>query len=72
MATMTAYVEWDEESQLFVGIVPGVTGAHTQGATLEELQTNLREVLALCIEEQHLTAADIPKFVGPQTVEVAV
>ena len=41
MASMTAYVEWDEESKLFIGIVPGITGAHTQGATLEELEFNL-------------------------------
>jgi predicted RNase H-like HicB family nuclease len=72
MASMTAYVEWDEESRLFIGIVAGITGAHTQGATLEELEANLREVLALCVEEQHLTLADIPKFVGLQQVEVAV
>jgi predicted RNase H-like HicB family nuclease len=34
MKTFTAYVEWDPESQLYVGMVPGVPGVHTQGATL--------------------------------------
>lgn len=48
----TASVERDAETGLYVGIIPGIVGAHSQGATLEELQENLREVLALCLEEQ--------------------
>ena len=52
MSVFTAYVEWDPETKLYVGVVPGVSGAHTQGATLEELQENLQEVLELCQEFQ--------------------
>ena len=37
MRTFAAYVEWDQETNLYVGIVPGVQGAHSQGATLDEL-----------------------------------
>lgn len=51
MKSFTAYVEWDPETKLYVGTVHGVTGAHTQGATLDELQKNLKEVLELCQEE---------------------
>ena len=51
MRTFTAYIEWDPEAELYVGIVPGVPGAHTQGATLDKLHNNLREVLELCLEE---------------------
>ena len=51
MKTFTAYVEWDPETGLYVGIVPAVPGAHTQGATLDELQQNLKEVLELFLEE---------------------
>jgi predicted RNase H-like HicB family nuclease len=47
--TLTAYVEYDHELKLYVGIVPGVRGAHTQAATLDELQHNLKEVLELII-----------------------
>ena len=72
MSTVTAYVEWDPETKLFVGIVPGIRGAHTQGATLDELRVNLKEVLQLCIEEQGSLADDLPKFVGLQQVEVGV
>ncbi len=72
MSTVTAYIEWDPETKLFVGIVPGIRGAHTQGATLDELRTNLKEVLDLCIEEQGTSLDDLPEFVGWQQVEVEV
>ena len=72
MSTVTAYVEWDPETKLFVGIVPGIRGAHTQGATLEELRANLKEVLQLCIEEEGSSVEDLPKFIGLQQVEVGV
>lgn len=66
--TFTAYVEWDSETQLYVGTVPGVPGAHTQAASLDELQRNLKEVLELCLEEQVLE--DVPHFVGLQQIEI--
>lgn len=50
MKTFTAYIEWDPETKLYVGTVPGIQGAHTQGATLDELHRNLDEVLKLCME----------------------
>ena len=51
MRVFTAYVEWDPETKLYVGFIPGIPGAHTQGATLDELHKNLQEVLDLCLEE---------------------
>jgi predicted RNase H-like HicB family nuclease len=48
----TAYVEYDPESKLYVGIIPSLPGAHSQGLTLDELMENLREVVALCLEEK--------------------
>ncbi|MEW5719273.1 MAG: type II toxin-antitoxin system HicB family antitoxin [Chloroflexota bacterium] len=72
MQTVTAYVEWDPETKLYVGIVPGIPGAHTQGETLDELQRNLKEVLELCLEESGNALANLPRFVGLQQVEVAV
>jgi predicted RNase H-like HicB family nuclease len=67
--TFTAYVEWDPETKLYVGIVPGVSGAHTQAASLDELRENLKEVLALCLDEGEL--ADVPRFVGIQQIEMS-
>jgi predicted RNase H-like HicB family nuclease len=71
MKTFTAYVELDTETNLYVGIVPGVPGAHTQAATLDELQENLKEVLELCLEENKGKNTKLPKFVGLQQIEVA-
>ena len=72
MKTFTAYIEFDPETKLYVGVVPGIPGAHTQGATLDELQKNLREVLELCLEEFKGRIEDLPRFVGLQQLEVAV
>ncbi|HLJ82062.1 MAG TPA: type II toxin-antitoxin system HicB family antitoxin [Ktedonobacterales bacterium] len=69
--TFTAYIEYDPETKLYVGIVPGITGAHTQGATLDELRNNLREVLELCLEQLGETVDDLPRFVGVQQIEIA-
>ena len=71
MKTFTAYIEYDPETKLYVGIVPGIPGAHTQGATLDELNTNLKEVLELCLEEYGQSIEELPRFVGLQQIEVA-
>lgn len=60
MKVFTAYIEFDPATKLYVGIIPGVPGAHTQGATLDELQQNLKEVLELCLEEYDGALADLP------------
>jgi len=72
MKTFSAYVEWDADANLYVGIIPGIPGAHTQAATLDELQKNLKEVLELCLQEYKGSLADLPRFVGLQQIEVAV
>ena len=50
--------------------MPGVPGAHTQGATLDELRENLKEVLELCLEEYGEAVDDFPRFVGVQQIEL--
>lgn len=69
MRTFTAIVERCPDTGLFVGYVPGWPGAHSQGATREELDEHLREVVAMLLEdgEPRLEA----EFVGTQTVRVA-
>lgn len=66
MKTYTAVVERCPDTKLFVGYVPGFPGAHSQGATLDELNQNLREVIEMLLEdgEPKLKA----EFVGTQTV----
>jgi predicted RNase H-like HicB family nuclease len=70
--TFAAYVEWDPDTRLYVGTVPGVPGAHTQAATLDELRDNLKEVLELCLEEYSGALEDLPHFIGLQQVEIGV
>jgi len=70
--TLAAYVEFDPETKFYVGTIPGIPGAHTQGSTLDELQKNLREVLSLCLEENPDVAREMPHFVGIQQVEVII
>jgi len=67
------YIERDPETGLYIAIVPGIPGAHTQAETLDELQKNLKEVVELCLEEMDPeTKKQLPEFVGIQQVEVAV
>lgn len=66
--TYTAVVERDPDTQLYVGYIPGFPGAHTQAETLDELNANLREVIALLTEEGE---PDLQaEFVGTQLVTV--
>jgi predicted RNase H-like HicB family nuclease len=68
----TAFIEYDDESKLYVGIIPNVVGAHTQAETLDELQRNLQEVLELCLEENPEIANEPMHFIGTQQVEIVV
>ena len=72
LRTFTAYVEYDAETKLYVGIVPALSGAHSQGATLDELRQNLEEVVALCLEEKaaHNEPIEDDPFVGTQKIVV--
>ena len=69
MKTFTAVVEKCPDTGLYIGFVPGFPGAHTQAATLDELNNNLKEVIAMLLEDgdPKLEA----EFVGTQTVAVA-
>jgi predicted RNase H-like HicB family nuclease len=68
MKSYTAVVERDSDTGLYVGYIPGFPGAHSQAETLDELNQNLREVIALLLEdgEPELEA----EFIGIQRVLV--
>jgi predicted RNase H-like HicB family nuclease len=51
MRSYTALIERCPDTSLFVGYVPGFPGAHSQGATLEEVQQNLTEVISMLLED---------------------
>jgi predicted RNase H-like HicB family nuclease len=50
MKTYTYIVEKCPETGYFVGYVPGFPGAHSQGETLDELHTNMQEVIRMLTE----------------------
>jgi predicted RNase H-like HicB family nuclease len=58
-------IEKDEDG-FFVGEVPGLSGCYSQGRTVDELLENIREVIALCLEEN--PDQEQPEFVGLQKV----
>ena len=69
MKNYTVVVEHCSETDLYVGYVPGFPGAHSQGATLDELQRNMQEVVAMLLEdgEPQLEA----EFIGTQNLVMA-
>lgn len=69
MRTYTAIVERCPDTGCYVGYVPGFPGAHSQGATLEELNGNLREVIAMLLEDGEPVM--VGEYVGTQAVVVA-
>ena len=68
MRAFTAVIEHCPETGFYVGDVPGLPGSHSQGATLDELNANLREVIAMLLEdgEPEMKA----QFVGTQTAMI--
>jgi len=68
MKEFTAVVERDTDTGLLVGWVPGFPGAHSQGATMDELRANLQEVIELLVEDGEPRLAS--EFVGTQVLHV--
>ena len=69
MRQYTAVVERDSDTGLYIGYVPGMPGAHSQAESLDELNANLREVVAMLLEDGDQVQE--AEFVGIQTVRVA-
>ncbi len=69
MKSFTMVIEHCLETGLYVGYIPGFAGAHSQGETVDELVANMREVVAMLLEdgEPQLDSS----FVGTQTIQVA-
>ncbi len=68
MRSYTAVIERCADTNLYVGYVPGFPGAHSQGATLDELHANLREVIEMLLDDGEPALAT--EFIGTQTVFV--
>jgi len=70
MRIFTAYIERDGDTGMYIGSVPTIPGAYTQGETLEELPRNLKEVIELCLEELNEPIEDLDEFVGIEEITV--
>jgi len=62
-------VEVDEDGYFLVSC-PVFKGCHSYGKTIDEALTNLKEVVAMCVEEQ--PSADLNKFIGVREMEYTI
>jgi len=69
MRVFTAVIEKCPDTGLYVGFVPGFSGAHSQGKSLDELNRNLKEVIEMLLEDGEPDLEG--EFVGIQNVVVA-
>ena len=69
MKIYTAIVEQCTETGLYVGIVPGFPGAHSQAESLDELNQNLKEVIEMLLEDGPPIFES--QFVGIQNIAVS-
>jgi predicted RNase H-like HicB family nuclease len=66
----TVIIERDSEGW-FVADVPELEACHTQAKTMDSLIKRIKEVILMCLEEQHEEGKiPISNFVGVQVVEV--
>jgi predicted RNase H-like HicB family nuclease len=64
----TVLIERDEEGY-FVASVPSLRGCHTQAKSLDTLMKRVREVIAVCLEEDNGSGGAL-ELVGIQQVTV--
>ncbi len=69
MMRFAVIIEKDPDTGLYVGYVPGLPGAHSQGESLEELRVNLKEVLEMLLEDGPLTLQS--EFIGVEQLQLA-
>lgn len=61
-------IERDEDG-IYVGAVPQLKACYSQGATIDELMVNIREVIEMCLEE--LEEEDTTtEFIGVQRLVI--
>lgn len=58
-------IERDEDG-IYIGEVPQLRACYSQGETIDELMTNIKEAIELCLEDQ--VDEQVSEFVGVQRV----
>ena len=59
-------IERDEDGY-FVGEVPALRGCYSQGKTIDELLSNIRDVIEMAIEDEPFISSE---FIGVQKVSL--
>jgi predicted RNase H-like HicB family nuclease len=55
-----------DEDGMYIGEVPQLKACYSQGETIDELITNIKEVIEMCLEE--LEEGSITEFIGVSKV----
>jgi predicted RNase H-like HicB family nuclease len=63
----TVLIEQDEDG-LYVATVPALRGCHTQAKNLDTLMKRVREVVELCLEDDH--SGPSLELIGIQQISV--
>ena len=66
-----AVIERDPGSDVLVASIPGISGAHTQGASVDEVLERLSEVVQLLAEEGEIDEASALRYI-PTTTPLGV
>jgi predicted RNase H-like HicB family nuclease len=64
-----------DEAGYFVAECPALRACYSQGKTYEEAMENIKDVLAMCLEELKAQGKKVPKqpeIIGIQRVEIMV
>jgi predicted RNase H-like HicB family nuclease len=69
MKKFTAIIEKDLATGLYVGYIPNMQGAHSQGKTLDELYYNLKEVIEMVLESKESNEIE-SEFIGVQQITI--
>ena len=67
MRTFTYIIEKCNDTGYYIGSVPNLPGAHSQAATLDELNKNMREVIELVLDENNELESE---YIGTQNIQV--
>lgn len=70
MKNFTAVIEKCQDTELYVGYIPGFPGAHSQGETMDELNNNLKEVVKMLLEDGEPKMET--EFIGTQNLLIEV
>jgi predicted RNase H-like HicB family nuclease len=69
MRTFQVLIERGEDGY-YIGSVPALRGCHSQGRTIDELLSNIKEAIELCLDDDPEAVNYIPEFIGLQQVTV--